>query len=147
MTVTSGQVITALGTGWTAASQYNYGPSSITLPNSSIIKANGYGIANFSNRGTYLTIEWIGFKSRSAAVNYVNSESQYFPNATKNTSTSGNATYTFYAGYAIYQGQAASIIYAYDGSYGIYILNRGTTFPQQYAVRLLNYQLSDLNVT
>ena len=147
MTVNVTQVISTLGTGWTAASNGRYYSTSFTMPNGTKLGISEYGISNFSNGGQFLTIEWIRFNSNSLAMEYVNGSSASMTIRPTARGTAGNATYVFYAGDSIYQGQAASIMYAYDGPYGIYLLNKGSTFPQLYAEQMLGYQLYELNTT
>lgn len=147
MTVNITQVISTLGTGWTAASNGRYYSTSFTMPNGTKLGITGYGLSNFSNGGQFLTIEWIRFDSNALAMEYVNGSSASMTIKPTARGTAGNATYVFYAGDSIYQGQAASIMYAYDGPYGIYLLNKGSTFPQLYAEQMLGYQLYELNTT
>ena len=146
-TVTLSQVISALGTSWTAASQHNYGASNIILANASIM-ISGYGIANFSNGGSFLTVEWIKFNDSASALNYINSTFHAsYPSATSPaTGSYDNATYLFYAGDEINKGQAASVMYAYYNEYGIIIFNQGTTFPLMQGEQLLGYQISDFTL-
>lgn len=141
------QVISDLGTGWTAASQHNYGSSSVYLANGTTANVNGYGVANFSNGGSFLITEWIQFKGDSAASNYANySFETEFPGAANVTRGNlQNATYVFYSGLSINNGQAASAVYAYVGNYSILIFNQGTSFQLQQAKELLSSQISDLN--
>ena len=147
MTVNITQVISTLGTGWTAASNGRYYSTNFTMPDGTKLGMASYGVSNFSNGGQFLTIEWIRFDNSSIAREYVNGSSAAMSIKPTSTGTAGNATYVFYAGDSIYQGQAASIMYAYDGPYGIYLLNKGSTFPQLYAEQMLGYQLFDLNTT
>ena len=110
---------------------------------------NGYGFANFSNSGTYLTTAWTQFGSSSFAASYTNTTfRQSFPNATGvTTGTEGNATYMLYSGYSINKGQAASVLYAYDGGYSMTIFNRGTVVPNAQMLQLLADQLSQLGIS
>ncbi len=147
MTVNITQVISTFGTGWTAASNGRYYSTSFTMPNGTRLGISEYGISNFSNGGQFLTIEWIRFDSNALAREYVNGSSASMTIKPAAKGTAGNATYAFYAGDSIYHGQAASIMYAYDGQYGIYLLNKGSTFPQLYAEQMLGYQLYELNTT
>ncbi len=149
-TITLGQVISALGTGWLAASQYTANSSKLALENDTTIMVPAYGIANFSNSGSYLIAEWIEFNSTKQASNYARSAfSTLFPKSISSAEfgVSGNFTYIFYAGPSIDNGQAASIIIANDSQYSIEIFNRGSNanFAQMNA--LLGDQASALNLT
>lgn len=145
-TLTISQVIATLGTGWTAAAQYNGNVNVIVFGTTEMLQG---GAANFSKGGTFLVAEYIQFKSGSVAMNYVNTAfNTTFSNATNVTrSKEGNATYIFYSGDSINRGQAASYVYAYDGPYGVLIFNQGSAFPLPQAEQLLSYQISDLNAT
>jgi hypothetical protein len=148
-TLTESQVISTLGTGWISASQSNYGPSEATLLNGTTEGVQGYGIANFTNGGEFLVTEWVKFQSTSQAAEYANSTFRSsFPTAMNaTTGTQGNATYTFYSGSSINKGQAASVIYAHEGTYAVLILNLGTSFPSSVGQQLLAAQLSNLNAS
>ncbi|MDE1870702.1 MAG: hypothetical protein KGI06_00490 [Candidatus Micrarchaeota archaeon] len=147
-TITMTQVISTLGTGWTAAAQYSYGTSNITLPYGPQRHVLGYGIANFSKGGTFLSTEWIRFANGSSAINYINSTfNPPYPISERQMGSSGNATYVLYSGDSINNGQAALTLGAYYKNYAILIINNGSTFPKAQAEQLLNYQVTDLNVT
>lgn len=148
-TLNSTQVISALGTGFTAAAQYNYGPSNLTTTNGTTESVQGYGVATFGNGGQLLATEWIHFNSAAAATSYANATFQStFPNATNVTrGTQGNATFIFYSGDAINKGQAASVVYASDGAYGMVIFNQGTAFPLATAKTLLAAQMASLKIS
>lgn len=147
-TLTISQVISSLGTGWTSVAAYNYAASNITAYNGSKMEVQGYGSANFSNGGEFLQTEWVQFQSPQQASNYVNASfKSNYPNGPTTTQKEGNATYYFYSGESINNGQAASIIYAYHGSYGVFIFNQGTAFPQSTATQLLSAQLTNLGTT
>ena len=147
-TLTITQVISTLGTGWTAASQYNYGTANVTLPYGPNEYVSGYGIANFSKGGTFLTTEWFEFKNIEDPKIYVNSTySPPYPISSRQTGSTGNATYVLYSGDSINNGQAALAMAAYYKNYVIVIINNGTTFPKSLAEQLLNYQISDFNAT
>jgi hypothetical protein len=149
-TLTDGQVVSALGTGWTFASQYNSNVTTkLAYANGTNVTINAWGTANFTHTGELLTDSWYLFESPGSAKNYVNSTFKaMFPNATNVTvGTVGNATYMFYSGDAITKGQAAGYIYAYDGSYGILISNQATVLQLAQAKQLLANQTSDLKLS
>lgn len=148
MTLTQDQVISSLGTGWIAASQYNYGASNVTLPDGPNVYVSGYGISNFSKSGSFLTVQWVKFQTEAQAAMYINTTfTPPYPSSARQTGSINNATYVFYSGDSINLGQAATAMAAYYKNYAVIIINNGTTFPLSQAEQLLTNQISNLNAT
>ena len=148
-TLSSDQVASALGAGWTSTGEYNYNSSAvITFANGSSEIADSYGNENFSNSSGSLITGWIHFKTPSQAAEYVQSTfSSSFPTATNSTlGTDENATYIFYSGQSVSKDQPDSLIYAHDGPYAIVILGQGVAVPKAMMEKLLSDQLANLGI-
>ena len=141
-TLTQSQVISALGNGWIAVNQSNYGVTNTTYPNGTKGQILGYGLATFSNGQTLLTDEWLQFESAKAADSYVNSSfGSPSPATTPTVGIQGNAKYIFYTNGNLSEIDAA------DGNYAIIIFSENTTFQLSNAKQLLIDQLSNLKIS
>lgn len=147
MTLNISQVVQALGTGWTAAGQNaTYNSTTVKPANGTSATALSLAYSNFTNGGVELQSEWVKFGSQSTASSYASqSLNSIYPNANATTGTNGTAYYWYYAGDAINKGQAAAVIFAYDGDYAILINVKGSHVPLEQMQTLLTYQAQDLN--
>lgn len=149
-TLTSTQVISILGTGWTSAQEYAVLNKTSTIQAAgSNFSAASYAAANFtgSNGGSYLVTGWLELKGIGSPASYINATLSGFSGANVTSGTYNNATYSYATGPTLYGGQEASFIYAYEGPYAVTMLYKGNSFTLSQGEQLISQQLTNLNVT
>jgi hypothetical protein len=147
--LTLGQVVNVLGTGWFMAENSSSQTPTVFNVHGQTFNVRSYAQANFStSTGKYLSVEWVLLPNPASAVSYLNAKMQDYSNISPQSGMQGNANYRYYSGLTLNGGQEGGFLYAYDGPYMITMFSYGgNVFPLQQALELLSYQTQNLNVT